>query len=166
MRNSHLEFFQDFPSNSTLWVYNSSKLLSDKQLSLLELKLRDFVRSWKSHGIPLKGDYVLYKNQFIVLIVHPDSMASGCSIDGSVHLLQSLEIEFQTEFLNNALVPIQIDNHPIVNYPFLEAKKVVKTGIFHSNTRVYNLAVRTLEEFRSSFEMLLSDSFLKSSLPN
>ena len=82
-----------------------------------------------------------------------------------MHLLKSLEAEFQTEFLNNAIVPIQLNDNTIINIPFLEAKKEVKLGKLGLDAKVYNLAVRNLEEFRSSFQINLADSFLKNSLP-
>ncbi len=157
--------FPGYPANSSVWVYNSSNPLSSDQLEMLNRKLDYFVQNWKSHGSPLKADFSLFKNQFVIFIVHPDSIASGCSIDGSVHLLKSLEAEFQTEFLNNAIVPIQLNDNTIINIPFLEAKKEVKLGKLGLDAKVYNLAVRNLEEFRSSFQINLADSFLKNSLP-
>ena len=162
---SPMDSFLDFPENSSLWVYHSSKPLNEPQLERLQTSLTHFVKNWKSHGQALKADFSLYLNQFVILVVHPSSMASGCSIDGSVHLLKSLETELETEFLNNALVPIRLEDNRIVSIPFLEARKDVKTGKIARDAKVFNLSVRNLSEFRNNFQIDLMDSFLKNSLP-
>ena len=57
--------------------------------------LQEFVRSWNSHGTPVKGYANLFFGRFIIFIADETATGvSGCSTDSSVHLIKSIEEKF------------------------------------------------------------------------
>ncbi|HNU88018.1 MAG TPA: hypothetical protein PKJ94_07005 [Ferruginibacter sp.] len=45
----------DFNDNSRVWIYQSSRLFFISEALQMEDMLNDFVKSWNSHGDPVKG---------------------------------------------------------------------------------------------------------------
>jgi hypothetical protein len=58
---------QGFPDNSRVWVYQSSRAFSEKEVLEIEKLLHSFTKEWNSHGSPVKGFANLFFGRFIIL---------------------------------------------------------------------------------------------------
>jgi hypothetical protein len=77
---------QDFNEDARVWIYQADRRFNDIEISDIEHQLSDFVSTWKSHGVPVKGYAGIFFSQFIVLMADEAATGvSGCSIDSSVH---------------------------------------------------------------------------------
>lgn len=86
----------DLSDHSRIWIYQSNRALNATEEKAAESMLQDFTANWKAHEIPLKAGYEIAYHQVIILAVdETQAGASGCSIDSSVHIIQSLESTFQ-----------------------------------------------------------------------
>ena len=89
--------FEMLPKNTRIWVYQSPSPIKEKILTPLFQK---FCEEWMSHGNQLRCSFIWKDSYFLILGVdesfHP---ASGCSIDKSVHFLQTIEINYGQSFL-------------------------------------------------------------------
>lgn len=82
----------DFNPLSKVWLFTSSKSLSENECLLIQQGLNDFCANWDSHGVLLKAKATILLNRIIVLMVdESNQFASGCSIDKSVTFLKGLE---------------------------------------------------------------------------
>jgi len=80
--------YQDLPSNSRVWVYQSEREFTSKELEFISEKAIDFIEKWTKHGSNLKGSFTIKYNQFLVLAVDEGfNNVSGCSIDSSVRFV-------------------------------------------------------------------------------
>src|SRR5947208_2346185 len=101
---------EEMDASSRVWIYQSSRLFSISEALEIEGMLNEFVESWHSHGIPVKGYAHLFYRQFIVLMADETaSGVSGCSTDSSVRLMKEIEQKFQTSLFDRLLLAFLID---------------------------------------------------------
>lgn len=93
--------FESLPETARVWIYQSNRSFSAEELLEIETKLRAFVEEWTAHGIGLEASYQIRYNRFIVLALNQEvQAATGCSIDASVHFIQSLEQHYGVDLLD------------------------------------------------------------------
>ena len=61
--------FEDLPSNSRVWIYQSDREFSDQEINFITEKAIEFIEQWTKHGFNLKGSFTIKYNQFLVLAV-------------------------------------------------------------------------------------------------
>ncbi|MEO6189842.1 MAG: hypothetical protein ABIO44_05145, partial [Saprospiraceae bacterium] len=80
-----------FPDDSRIWIYASDKIIPDKQVSEIHSSIQEFTKSWQSHQQDLAATGGILHNHFIILVVNENKNSpGGCSIDKSIHYVQSL----------------------------------------------------------------------------
>ncbi|HZZ74631.1 MAG TPA: hypothetical protein VFE04_01840, partial [Puia sp.] len=91
----------EMDASSRVWIYQSSRLFTIPEALQIEDLLNEFVRSWHSHGIAVKGYANLFYGQFIVLMADETATGvSGCSTDSSVRLMKSIEQKFNVHLFD------------------------------------------------------------------
>jgi hypothetical protein len=156
----------EFHSSSKVWVYQSSRLFSMSEAFELEDKLNDFVASWKSHGIPVKGYANLFFGQFIVLMADETATGvSGCSTDSSVHLIKDIEQTFKVAlFDRQSLAFIIKDKLQLLPLPQLQY--AVENGFITPDTLYFNNLVANKEQLLNNWLIPVKDSWLAKKLPS
>ncbi len=95
---------EDFSPESRVWVYTASRPLEDGELRTAQEALNHFVRQWTAHNQALKAVAEVFQNQFVILMVDESQAgASGCSIDKSVHFLETLGQRLHVDFFERML---------------------------------------------------------------
>ena len=146
--------YSEIANNSRVWVYQSDRGLSDKEVVFIQQKLFTFCKDWKSHQAHLKSSYKVLHNRFIILLVdEQEQNASGCSIDSSVKVIKEIETEFDIDFFNRTQIAFQ-QRGEIVTLSIPEFKKVVQT-----DTLVFNNLVRTKADFEENWETVAKNSW-------
>jgi hypothetical protein len=118
--------------------------LDPTELNFAEEKLSEFLSSWKAHGKSLKCNGTILFSQYLILCVNEEvELASGCSIDSSVHFVKSLGNELKVDFFNRMSVLSFIDDNQTQDSNYFEATK---------GTNPYlNPLIQTLGELRSNW---------------
>lgn len=154
------------PKTSRIWIYQSSRSLSEREVSTIAESLVRFCDQWEAHGAPLQTSFTVDHNRFIVLAVNEDASApSGCSIDGSVRVLKSLEQALRIDFFNREEVAF-LQGANIVTYPLSNLKKLFAEGILHENSIALNTLVQSLGEWMNNSQVKARESWLKRYIPN
>ena len=84
--------YSEIANTSRVWVYQSNRKLSDKEVVFIQQKLLAFCNDWKAHQTHLISSYKVLYNRFIILLVDEQQQnASGCSIDSSVKIIKEIE---------------------------------------------------------------------------
>lgn len=100
--------FDNLPDSSRIWIYQNQTPISKENQAEIQVKLDDFVRQWAAHKVQLFGASAILEDYFIVLAVDENmTMASGCSIDSSVHFIKALEKEYQLNLFDRLHVLIE-----------------------------------------------------------
>ena len=153
--------FDSLPMDARVWVYQSNREFSDIEVTSIASKIEVFMATWKRHGDDLRTSYVIKYNQFIVLGVDENlNNVSGCSIDSSVHFIQQLEKEFDTDLMNKMNTAFKVGKN--INIVSLsDFQKFVKEGKITSDTTVFNNMIQSKADYDSKWEVPASESWHK-----
>ena len=118
--------YSEIANSSRVWVYQSDRNLSDKEVVFIQQNLLAFCNNWKAHQEHLESSYKVLYNRFIILLVDEQQQnASGCSIDSSVNFIKEIEAEFGIDLFNRTQIAFE-QKGEIVTLSIPEFKKVVK----------------------------------------
>ena len=87
-------------------------------------------------------------------------MASGCSIDSSVHFIKSLEQNLQVNFFDRTQVAFLI-NDQIFTTALQEIKSEIDNGKIGEETLTFNLQAQNLGEFNENWLVPAGASWMK-----
>src|SRR5690349_2707845 len=96
--------FNQMPSDARVWVYQCNKELTDAEVKSIKEKTAVFTEQWTAHKQQLRAGFDVRYNRFLIITIdEKQAMASGCSIDASVHFIQSLEKDLNVSFFDRML---------------------------------------------------------------
>ena len=151
--------FKELPSSSRVWVFQASRGFGEHELNEIKPKINNFLEQWTVHGQSLQAGYEIRYNRFIVLgLDESQASASGCSIDASVHFIQSLEKEYNVDLLDK--MNVSFKNGEFVAYKqLIDFKKMVKQKAVSPTTIVFNNLVNTKSEYEEFWEVPMTESW-------
>lgn len=153
--------FESLETTSRIWVYQSNREFSDKEVDIICTKVESFIAEWKRHGEGLKASYQIKYNQFIILAVDEDyNQVSGCSIDSSVNLMKQFERAFDLDLTNKMNVAFK-DNNNINIVSLSDFQNFAEQDKITSNTVVFNNMVSTKADLDGNWEVPADKSWHK-----
>lgn len=151
--------FDQLPDNARVWIYPSSRKFSPDELLVIRQKTKAFLEQWTAHGTELQAGLDLPYHRFIVLGLNESiQSASGCSIDASVHFIQSLEETFKITLLDKMNVTFRNKNS-IDHISLKEFQAKAKEKKVNSDVIVFNNLVQNKMEYDSFWEVPASSSW-------
>lgn len=151
--------FQEMPEQSRVWIYQSNRAFTKEEQSEITKKTIDFISQWEAHAEALHASFDIRYNRFLILVVdgsvHPPT---GCSIDESVHFIQSLEKQYDIELLDKMNVVFKKDNS-LIYRSLPEFKKLIKSKEITAETIVFNNLVVNKHELDNFWEVPLRESW-------
>ena len=149
------------PPTARVWVYQANRLFTDAEKEIIKKETESFLHTWTSHQSDLPASYELKYDLFLVLMAdEAEVQAGGCSIDKSVHFIQSLGEKINMNFMNRLLFAYK-DESTIKTAPRKEFEKLVADGIIRDETIVFNNLVGTKAEFDKQWEIPFYHSWHK-----
>ncbi len=140
--------FEQLPDSSRIWIYQNQTAISKEAQVEIQVKLDDFVRQWAAHKVQLFGASAILEDYFIVLAVDENmTMASGCSIDSSVHFIKNIEKEYQLNLFDRLHVLIEENNEKKIVH-FSDVKQ-------HTGATFFDPMVTTLGDFRAKWKVVV-----------
>ena len=135
--------FDQLPDNARVWVYPSSRKFTPDELLVIRQKTEAFLEQWTAHGTELQAGLDMPYDRFIVLGLNESiQSASGCSIDASVHFIQSLEETFKITLLDKMNVTFRnknsIDHISLKEFRTKAKEKKVNSDVIVFNNLVQN----------------------------
>jgi len=151
--------FETLPETSRIWIYQCSRSFSQEELEEVQESLNTFIEQWTAHGSDLKAGYEIRYKRFIILALDQSkTLASGCSIDASVHFIQQLEKKYEVELLDKMNVSYKQGDF-IAYKPLADFKKMAKQKAVSKNTIVFNNLVTNKGEYIEHWEVPASESW-------
>ncbi|MGI9159714.1 MAG: ABC transporter ATPase [Saprospiraceae bacterium] len=147
---------------SRLWIYIADRPLTETESRFAQEALSVFTRQWTSHNHQLKAEAEWYQNRILILLVDESlAGASGCSIDKSVHFLESLGKELQIDFFDrmqfawiDAAGVLQVSNRP-------EFQRLLQEGVITPETLVVNTLADTRAEIADNWLLPYKGSWVE-----
>ncbi len=160
MTETAIPTFSQLSDTSCVWIFQSSKVLSDQWVQLISIELTSFLQDWAAHGKDLFASFEIRFNRFIVIAVDENMAgATGCSIDKMMKEIQSIDLKFNLNLLERMKVAYR-DGEEISEVSVNEFAAMLKSGEATENTMVFNNTVQSISELKSNWETLVSQCWV------
>lgn len=151
--------FNSLPDAARIWIYQCNRSFSESELQEIEQATAQFLNDWTAHGSDLKAGFEIKYKRFIVIgLDQSQASASGCSIDASVHFIQTLEQKYDVELMDRMNVSFK-QGEFIAYKPLKDFKKMAKAKSVSKNTIVFNNLVANKLEYDEHWEVPASESW-------
>ena len=151
--------FKTLPETSRVWIYQANRSFTDSELDEVSTKLKVFIESWTAHGSDLQSGYEIRYKRFIVIALNQNlNIATGCSIDASVHFIQQLEKDYQVDLMDKMNVSYK-QGAFIAYKSLIDFKKMAKQRAISKNTIVFNNLVANKAEYLENWEVPACESW-------
>lgn len=152
---------EDFSMDSRVWVYQSSRPLSEKEELEIDEQLRHFYLQWQAHGAPVKGWAKLLFRRFIVVMADESLVnVSGCSIDSSVRVIKSLERQYDIHLFDRMSITFFVKGSPEA-LPIGQVQYAIDKGYINGDTMLFNNLVATKKDLEETWLQPLKYSWMK-----
>ena len=152
--------FKNIPDDSRIWIYQSSKDLSDSDIKIIDNKTTLFLENWKAHGNELQASYLIKERRFLIIAVNEKfNPIGGCSIDYSLQLVNDISTTINLDLLDRLSVNYRLENN-IKSISLRDLKNKIKNKSFSPETIIFNTTVKTKKELSTDFELKISSSWL------
>ncbi|HEY0971192.1 MAG TPA: hypothetical protein VGE02_09515 [Gemmatimonadales bacterium] len=145
--------FDTLPDSSRVWVFASTRALSDSDAARLLGEVDRFLERWHAHGTPLSSGRDWRDGHFLTIAVDQSTAgASGCSIDGLHRALHALESALETSLLGGGTLYFRDADGGVQGVSRAAFAGLAREGRVAGDTVVFDTAVDTLGEWRERFE--------------
>lgn len=154
----------DFPDDAKAWVYQSNRAFSEGEEREVNEQLLQFYSQWTSHGVAVRGWASVLFHQFIVVIADERaSGVSGCSTDGMVRIIKSLERQYSVQLFDRLTLTFLVDEKPQM-LPMGQVAYALEKGYIQRDTPFFNNSVTALSGLRTGWLVPLKSSWLAARL--
>lgn len=151
---------EDFNDNSRVWIYQSNRLFTLHEALDLEHILEEFLKQWKSHGATVKGFATLFFGQFVILMADESvSEVSGCSTDGSVRMLKSVEEKFKVNLFDRTNLAFWI-KEKVQLLPMTQLEFAINQRFIDGKTLFFNNTVTNKSDLKYNWIIPISKSWI------
>jgi len=157
---------QDFPDNSRVWVYQSTRAFSEKEALEIEKLLLSFTKEWNSHGSPVKGFANLFFGRFIIFIADETNIkVGGCSTDTFVRFIKNIEQDYSTSLFDRLMLAF-IVKEKIHLLPLSEVNYSLENDSVTPETLYFNNTILTKKDLLNNWIIPVKDSWLAARIPS
>ena len=129
--------FSKLNDKSRIWIFGSDKKLTDSQIKYINSSITCHIQDLSSHKNPLLGSFCILEKYFIIIAIDESiNVASGCSVDTIIRLIQSIQNHLSMSLLNRQNIFCRI-NSQIVCVPLSKIKEIA-----NSDTLFYDLTIK------------------------
>jgi len=151
--------YQDLAMNSKVWIYQSNRILTNKEAEAILNEGKSFIQSWAAHGAPLAATFLVRDNLFLILLVDEvQAKASGCSIDSSVGFIKNIEKSYDLDLFDR--LQIAYEQGGEIKMTKMHAfEQLLKSGELNEETVVYNNLVANKSELETNWKTTVGNSW-------
>lgn len=148
------------PAHARVWVYKSLHRFTPEQRSAILQRGQVFTAGWAAHGAALDACVDVLHDHFVVIAVdEQQAMASGCSIDKSVHFIQDLERDLGLQ-LTDRMVVLYEANGEVRSTRVPQLGDMLKRGGLTGDTIVFDDLVATKADMDARFRAPLGGTWM------
>lgn len=160
------QHFARFSDDARIWVHGFAHPLTAGDTEFIRKKLQAFLPAWKSHGRPVRADYRIVDDRFLITIAECPGGISGCSVDSFFRVLKDIQETSELNPLESDLVYFRDNEGKIQAHRHLDFYETVESGVITPETPVFDTLLQKLSDFRQGhFERLFSESWHSRTYP-
>jgi hypothetical protein len=149
-----------FAAGSKVWTYVAARPFTDVEQARAQSALDAFTRNWTAHNQELKARAEIVAHQIILLVVdETQAGASGCSIDKSVHFLETLGDDLGVDLFDRMQFGWIDDDGQIRVNSRDQLTKMKESGEISEITPMINTLAATLADLRDRWSIPLHASW-------
>jgi hypothetical protein len=153
--------YKELPPDTRVWIYQSSRELTDNEAAEIRQKADLFADQWTAHGKAMRAAIEIFHNRFIAVFAdESQAMASGCSIDSSVRFIRQIESEYGIALLDRMSIAYR-ENDKVRTAHLNDFRSMLEKGDAGESTIVFNNLVTTKAEFDKGWEVPVKNSWHK-----
>jgi len=143
-----------------VWIYQSSRLFTDEEVAEIEVSCNQFVISWAAHGKDVHAAFQVIDNLFIILIADDTGeKPSGCSIDSSLHYIDSVEKKYNIVLKDRINVAIETDAGIVISN-MNDVKNLIDSENIKESNIMFDNTITTYADFVSNWKKPINKSWL------
>ena len=146
--------FSKMPNTSRVWVYPSERKFNLQEINQITFKIEDFCNTWTTHDKPVVSSFKVEEWFILLFVDETEYDISGCSIDKSILLIQSLGAEYNIDFFNRLNI-LFVENNMTKLLPLLKFKDVVSLDYI-----VYNTLIKDKSDFLENWKVPVTTTWL------
>lgn len=145
--------------NAKVWVYQAERPLTEEEQEMAQTAINSFLETWTSHNHQLLAYGEITYHRFVLLFVDETmTTASGCSIDKSVHFIETLGKLLQVDFFDrNTFTYLKADCVKEVNSYDLHDHYY--RGVIDDESMFFNTLIKTKEDYLEKWLLPLKSSW-------
>ena len=152
--------FEEMPGDTRIWIYQADREFSVNEAKEISEECKRFLNQWAAHGSGLKSSFQIFYNRFLVICVdEKQAMASGCSIDSSVHFVQSLGNAFGIDFFSRTKIAF-LKNDKIFTEDLNNIKINQISNKISAETLTFNNLLQKKSDLNSNWIIPVSNSWM------
>ena len=99
--------FNLLSEEAKIWIYPSSRKFYAHEIDEIELKIKNFVGSWKKEAINFKCSYQFLYNRFIIIAAEDETFSvTNLDMDSQVKFIIDLQDIYKVSLLDLSLIHI------------------------------------------------------------
>jgi len=151
--------YNSLPEDSKVWVYPSNRKFYPNELEEIEVKIKNFIESWKSDNENFKASYQFLYNRFIIFIVDVETIElTNEDIDTSVSFILNLQETYNVVLLDKMNVCFK--QGEFVQYKELkDFKKLLKNKALTGKSIIFDNLISIKEDLDNHWEMPIEESW-------
>lgn len=157
---------QEFSDDSRVWIFQSNRPLSEKEVSEIDMQLEHFYLQWTAHQAPVKGWAKVLFERFIIVIADEkaSNLVSGCSTDGMVRVIKSIERQYSINLFDRLVLNFII-NDTVQALPYQQLNFALDNKYINGDTLYFNNTVTDKSDLLNKWLIPLKDSWLAERFP-
>lgn len=151
--------------SSRLWVFQSSRIITDDLETQISDRLEQFLSNWAAHGSDLFSGFDVRYHRFLLIAVDESKApATGCSIDGMMGIIQEIDASFDLDLLNRMKVAYWKGDQ-VIECDVNTFGQMLRSAEVNSSTSVFNNVLQTLGQLESEWQVPVAQSWHANLLP-
>lgn len=153
--------FPQLRPEAKAWAYVASRPLSSEESDALGQTIASFQSQWSSHGRVVHSNFMIAYKQVLILSADVDQgEISGCGIDKSLHLLDSIAESFGFTWANTLSIVYKVGDETVQITDRASFRRLVQAEEVNALTPVFDFSVSTLNDIRRGlFELPAGSSW-------
>ena len=149
---------EKMPEDARVWVYQSNRELTTEEVEKISFLTKEFLNTWTAHNQELNASFEIRYHIFLIILIDgKHALASGCSIDKSIHFIQNIERQFTISLLDRQIVALK-EAGKINLLKRKDFEKMIEKEI-SLDTIVFNNLVQTKHELNTKWEIPIRESW-------
>lgn len=156
-----LTSFEKMGDNSRIWIYQSDRPINGLEKQKIQQETEEFLMQWAAHGNDLRAASTILHDHFLIISIDEAfNLASGCSIDSSVHFVQELGKRYSINFFERTNLAFW-QNEDIRLVKLRDLKGLIVSEQISPNSVFFENTIQTKGKLENHWRVQASETWLK-----